>query len=118
MRIKTGPTRKKRHNKLLERTKGYRMTKNRLIKVAKEAALHADQYSYVGRKRRKRDLRSLWIIRLNSACRENDLTYSKLIYGLKKAKIEIDRKILAELAVNHPQVFKNIAEKATKANCE
>lgn len=115
MRIKTGPTRKKRHNKLLERTKGYRMTKNRLVKVAKEAALHADQYSYVGRKQKKRNLRSLWIIRLNAACREQGLTYSKLINNLKRVKIELDRKILAELAVNYPPVLSSIIQKITKA---
>jgi large subunit ribosomal protein L20 len=111
MRIKTGPTRHRKHKKILKSTQGYRMSKHRLIKVAKEAALHAGQYAYVGRKRRKRDFRCLWITRIQAGTRENGLSYNRFIAGLKKAKIELDRKILAELALNQPTVFKTIVEK-------
>jgi len=111
MRVKTGPFRQKRHKKVLALTKGYRMTKSRLYKVAHEAALHAGQYAYAGRKRRKRDFRKLWIIRLNAAVRELGLTYNQFISGLKKAKIELDRKILADLALSDPKTFKLIVEK-------
>ena len=111
MRVKTGPTRRKRHKKVLKRTKGFRMTKGRLYKVSKEADLHAGQYAFAGRKRRKRDFRRLWITRINAALTEYNLSYSKFINGLKKAKIELDRKILADLAVSDPKVFKAIVEK-------
>jgi len=114
MRIKTGATRRRKHKKVLATTKGYRMTKNRLIKVAKEALLHAGQYAYIGRRLKKRDLRALWIIRLNAACRHYNLSYSQFISNLKLAKIEIDRKILAELAVNNPQVFESIVKQINK----
>ena len=112
MRVKTGFTRRKRHKKVLKRTKGFRMTKGRLYKVSKEADLHAGQYAFAGRKRRKRDFRRLWITRINAALTEYNLSYSKFINGLKKAKIELDRKILADLAVSDPKVFKAIVEKA------
>jgi len=112
MRVKTGPTRRKRHKKVLKRTKGFRMTKGRLYKVSKEADLHAGQYAFAGRKRRKRDMRRLWITRINAALTEYNLSYSKFINGLKKAKIDLDRKILADLAVSDPKVFKTIVEKA------
>ena len=111
-RTKTGPVRRRRHKKVLKRTKGFRMTKSRLYKVAREADLHAGQYAFVGRKLRKRDFRKLWIIRLNAAVREQGLSYSKFIAGLKKAKIELDRKILADLALSDPDTFKKIVEKA------
>jgi large subunit ribosomal protein L20 len=110
MRVKGGPTRRRAHKKVLKRTKGFRMTKNRLYKVAREADLHAGQYAFMGRKKRKRDLRRLWIVRLNAAVREGGLTYSKFITGLKKAKIEIDRKILADLASTQPEIFRKILE--------
>jgi len=109
MRVKS--PRRVRHKRLLARVKGYRMTKHRLYKVAHEAALHAGQYAYVGRKLRKRDFRMLWIIRLNAAVRELGLTYGQFIAGLKKAKIELDRKILADLALSDPDSFKKIVEK-------
>ena len=111
MRVKTGFTRRHRHKKVLKTTQGYRMTKHRLYKVAHEARLHAGQYAYQGRKLRKRDLRKLWIVRLNAAVREYGLTYGQFINLLKGAKIVLNRKILAELAVNQPQVFKTIVEK-------
>lgn len=110
-RVKTGITRRKRHKKVLKRTKGFRMTKGRLYKVSKEADLHAGQYAFVGRKIRKRDLRKLWIIRINAALTPFEISYSKFINGLKKAKIEINRKILADLALSDPDTFKAIVEK-------
>ena len=114
MRVKRGFTRKRAHNKVLARTKGFRMTKNRLYKVAREADIHAGQYAYVGRKNRKRDFRRLWITRINGALTDLDMAYSKFINGLKKAKIEIDRKKLSELVVDNPEVFKKIATMAKK----
>lgn len=111
MRIKTGTVRKQHHKKVLVQTKGYRMTKNRLYKVAHEALLHAGQYAYAGRKKRKRDFRRLWIIRLNAALAPYDLSYNRLIKGLKDSQIELDRKILATIALNDPQTFKKIVEK-------
>ncbi len=116
MRAKTGPVRKRRHKKVLKRTKGFRMTKGRLYKVSKEADLHAGQYAYIGRRLRKRDLRRLWIQRINAALSEFDLKYSRFINLLKKAKIDLDRKILAELAVNDPKVFAEIIKTVSKSS--
>lgn len=114
MRVKTGTTRSKRHKRVLKRTKGFRMSKGRLYKVSKEADLHAGQYAYIGRKLRKRDMRRLWIQRINAALSEFDLKYSRFINLLKKAKIELDRKILAEIAVNDPKVFAEIVKAVSK----
>lgn len=114
VRVKTGPTRRRRHKKVLKQTKGYRMTKSRLYKVAHEALLHAGQYAYAGRKLKKRDSRKLWIIKINAALENFGISYSKFISGLKKAKIELDRKILADLAVSDPEVFKKIVKKVKK----
>lgn len=115
MRVKTGYHRRQRHNKVLERTKGFRMTKGRLYKVSKEADLHAGQYAFIGRKLRKRDLRRLWIQRINAGLSEYELSYSRFINGLKKAKIEIDRKILADLVVSDPETFNKIVAEVKKA---
>lgn len=114
-RVKTGTTRRRRHKKVLKRTKGFRMTKGRLYKVSKEADLHAGQYAYAGRKLRKRDMRRLWITRVNAALTPYNLSYSKFINGLKKAKIELNRKILADLAISDPETFKEIVDKTQKA---
>lgn len=111
MRIKRGVTSHKKHQKLLEQAKGYRMSKHRLVKVAKEAVLHAGQYAYAGRKLRKREFRSLWITRISHAVREYGLTYSKFIAGLKISKIILDRKILANLLITDQQAFKTIVDK-------
>lgn len=108
MRIKTGPTRRKSHKKVLKRTKGFWMTRHKLYKVAKEADLHAGQYAYIGRKKRKRDLRKLWITRINGALKKFNLSYSKFINLLKKKKIELNRKILADFALNQPKIFEDI----------
>lgn len=112
MRVKS--PRRQRHNKILQLAKGYRMTRHRLYKVAHEATTHAGQYVFAGRKLRKRDLRRTWITRLNAALRELGLTYSKFIANLKKAELNLDRKILSELATNQPAVFKQIVEKTTQ----
>lgn len=110
MRV-TSP-RRARHKKLLGQAKGYRMTKSRLYKVAHEAVMHAGQYAFAGRKLKKRDLRQTWIIRLNASLRDLGTTYSKFISALKKSEIEVDRKILAELAVKQPKVFAQVVKSA------
>lgn len=111
VRVKTGPFRRRRHKKIVKMAKGYRMTRHKLIKRAKEAVLRSGQHAYIGRKLRKRDRRRLWIQRINAALTDYDLSYSQFINGLKKAKIELDRKILADLAVSDPNTFKLIVDK-------
>jgi len=112
-RAKTGFTRKRRHNKVLKLTKGFRGTNNRLYKRAKEALLHAGQYAFVGRKLRKRDMRSLWIVRISSAIKMADekMNYSRFIKGLKDKNIKLDRKVLADLAVRDLATFSEIVKK-------
>lgn len=99
----------KKHRKILARAKGFTQARRVRVKSAQDALLHAGQYAYHGRKLRKRDLRSLWILRINAAVREQGLTYNAFISGLKKANIALDRKILADLAVSDPATFKTIA---------
>lgn len=115
-RTKTGVTRHKRHKKVLKLTKGFRGTNNRLYKRAKEALLHAGQYAYIGRKLRKRDMRKLWIMRINAAIKQvsENLNYSRFIKGLKTAKVEINRKMLSEIAVKDFDTFKEILAKIQK----
>ncbi|MGI6484481.1 MAG: 50S ribosomal protein L20 [Candidatus Dojkabacteria bacterium] len=105
MRVKTGITRKRRHDKILKKTKGYRMTKNRLYKVAHEAYMHAGQYAYDHRQKRGAQMRRVWIAKINAACKNNNIQYKDLIAGLKKNKIELNRMVLADIAVNNPEVF-------------
>lgn len=105
-RVKSIAARK--HREILKRARGFKQARRRRIQTAKEAILHAGAYAYHGRKLRKRDFRKLWIIRLSAAARENGLTYNQLISGLKKAKIELDRKILADIALSDPSTFKQI----------
>lgn len=109
-RVKGGPTKRARHNKVLKRTSGFRMTKNRLWKVAHEAYLHALDYSFQGRKDRKSDFRSLWIVRINAALRAIDpkLTYSRFVALLATKNVELDRKILAGIAKEDPETFSKI----------
>lgn len=114
-RIKRGTISRRKHKKLGKLTKGYRGTKHRLIKTAKEASLHAGAYAYHGRKLRKRDFRSLWILRISEAAKKENTSYSKLINRLKKSKIELDRKILADLVLNDPHAFSEIV-KQSKSN--
>ncbi|HQA98951.1 MAG TPA: 50S ribosomal protein L20 [Candidatus Dojkabacteria bacterium] len=110
MRVKTGITRKRRHDKILKKTKGYRMTKNRLYKVAHEAYMHAGQYAYDHRQKRGAQMRRMWIAKINAACKNNNIQYKDLIAGLKKNKIELNRMVLADIAVNNPEVFTTIVK--------
>lgn len=100
----------RRHRKVLSQARGFKQARHSRYKTAHEAVLHAGQYAYDGRKLKKRDLRALWIIRLNAASRENGTTYNKLISSLKKENIELDRKILAEIAVKDSAAFKQIVD--------
>ena len=111
-RVKRGVQAKARHKKVLKQAKGYRGARSRTYKVAKQAVMRAGQYAYRDRRVKKRVFRSLWIVRINAAARENGLTYSKLIAGLKKASIDLDRKTLATIAVNDKEAFTKIAEEA------
>ena len=110
-RVKRGIQAKKRHKKVLKQAKGYRGARSRTYKVAKQAVMRAGQYAYRDRRQKKRVFRSLWIIRINAAARSNGLSYSQLIGGLKKAEINLDRKNLADLAVNDKEAFSLLAEK-------
>lgn len=105
-RIKRGVTTRRRHKAVLERAEGYRGTRSRLFKRANEAVMRAGQYSYRDRRTRKRQMRRLWIIRINAAARENGMPYGRFIEGLNKAGVVVDRKILADLAVRDPQAFR------------
>jgi large subunit ribosomal protein L20 len=111
-RVKRGVAAHKRHKRLLKAAEGKRGTHSKLIKSAREAQLHAMAYAYRGRKERKRQMRSLWIARLNAAARLNGLTYGSLINGLKKADVAIDRKMLADICVRDAATFARIAEVA------
>ncbi len=107
-RVKRGVTSHKRHKKVLSLTKGHRGGRSKLVKEAKSSLLHAGEYAFAGRKRRKRDMRQLWIIQLGNAVRTEGMSYSKFIAALKTKNITLDRKILADLAVNHPGDFKKV----------
>lgn len=111
-RVKRGVAAHRRHKRLLKAAEGRKGTRSRLIKPAREALLHAMAYAYVGRKQRKRQMRRLWVVRLNAAARLNGLTYGKLISGLKVAGVALDRKVLADIAVRDAATFARIAEVA------
>lgn len=113
-RVKRAVNAKKRHKKVLKQAKGYYGSKSLLFKTANQAVMKSLSYAYIGRKHRKRDFRKLWIARINAAARMNGTTYSKLMGGLKKANIDINRKMLAELAVNNPEEFAKIVEAANE----
>ena len=114
-RVKRGVTAHHRHKRLLKAAEGRKGTRSKLIKPAREALLHALAYSYVGRKQRKRQLRALWVVRLNAAARQNGLTYGTFISGLKAAGVALDRKVLADIAVRDAATFARIAEVAKPA---
>lgn len=114
-RIKRAVNAKKRHKKILKQAKGYFGSKHALFKTANQAVMKSLSYAYVGRKRRKRDFRRLWIARINAEARVNGMSYSKLMGGLKKANVEINRKMLAELAVSNAEEFKRVCEIAKNA---
>ena len=111
MRVKRGTTSHAKHKKLFNANKGYRMTKRRLTRVAKEAFLHAGEYAFAGRKQRKRDYRRLWINRISEAVKQNNLSYSMFMHKLKGANIDLDRKVLADLVLEHPDVFAEVVDK-------
>ncbi|SRR5690554_2655495 len=111
-RVKRGVIARRRHKKILKQAKGYYGARSRVFRVAKQAVIKAGQYAYRDRRQRKRQFRQLWIARINAGARVNGLSYSKFINGLKKASIEIDRKILADLAVHEKAAFAALVEKA------
>lgn len=114
-RVKRGVTAHRRHKKILKQAKGYYGARSRVFRVAKQAVIKAGQYAYRDRKQRKRQFRRLWIARINAGARINGLSYNRLIAGLKKSNVEIDRKVLADLAMNDAPVFAAIVEKAKVA---
>jgi large subunit ribosomal protein L20 len=114
-RVKRGVTARARHKKILKAAKGYRGARSRVIRVAKQAVTKAGQYAYIDRKRKKRDFRALWIVRINAGTRECGLTYSRFIAGLIKAGIAVDRKILADLAITDKATFAQLVERAKQA---
>jgi large subunit ribosomal protein L20 len=114
-RVKRGTVRRAKRKKLLSRAKGFFQTKSKLYRAAKEAVDTAGKYAFVGRKNKKRDFRRLWVVRINAAARENGLTYSQLIRGMKAAGITIDRKMLADLAARESAAFARVAAQAKAA---
>ncbi len=111
-RVKRGVTARARHRKVIEQAKGYRGRRKNVFRVAKQAVTKAGQYAYRDRRQRKRQFRALWIVRINAAAREQGLSYSRFINGLHQAHIDIDRKLLAELAVSDKQAFQQLATQA------
>ena len=107
-RVKNGAVTKARHKKVLKQAKGYFGSKHRLYKTAKEQLMHSGQYAFRDRKQKKRDFRKLWITRINAACRENEISYSKFIDGLNKAGLTVNRKMLSELAIDNPKAFSDL----------
>jgi large subunit ribosomal protein L20 len=114
-RVKRGTVRRAKRKKLLKRAQGFYANKSKLYRAAKEAVDKSLNYAFSGRRRKKRDFRRLWVVRINAAARANGLTYGELISGLKAAGIGLDRKSLAELAVNHPAAFASVADQAKAA---
>ncbi|HSX40067.1 MAG TPA: 50S ribosomal protein L20 [Candidatus Saccharimonadales bacterium] len=115
-RVKRGMVSRRKHNKLLTATKGYRATKSKLTRVAHESVLHAGSYAYHGRKLRKRDFRALWITRISQATKQHGLSYSVFINKLKKANIQLDRKILSDLLAADPAAFKKVLDEVKNVN--
>jgi len=111
-RVKNGAVTKARHKKVLKEAKGYFGSKHRLYKTAKEQLMHSGQYAFRDRKQKKRDFRKLWITRINAACRQNDISYSRFIEGLTKAGVEVNRKMLSEIAINSPETFAELVKTA------
>ena len=115
MRVKTGPVTQRRHKRVLKLTKGQRGSKHRLFKRGNEAMMKSLEYAYRDRKVRKREFRRLWIARINAASRQNGMSYSKFMNGLKKAGIELDRRVLADIAINDASGFSQLVETAKAA---
>ena len=114
-RVKRGTVRRAKRKKLLSRAKGFYQTKSKLYRAAKEAVDTAGKYAYVGRKNKKREYRRLWVVRINAAARENGLTYSQLMRGLKVAGVTLDRKVLADMALREPESFASLVKQAQAA---
>jgi large subunit ribosomal protein L20 len=114
-RVKRGVTARAKHRKVLNQAKGYYGARRKVFRVAKQAVIKAGQYAYRDRRQRKRQFRALWIARINAAAREHELSYSRLIHGLELAEIEVDRKVLADIAVHDPEAFGAIARAAKAA---
>ena len=114
-RVKRGVTSHRRHKKILRQAKGYYGNRSKIYRVANQAVMRSLQYAYAHRKLRKRDFRKLWIARINAACRMNDMSYSRFINGLNEAGVEINRKVLADLAITDPKAFSDLVEVAKKA---
>lgn len=114
-RVKRGVTARYKHKKVLKQAKGYQGARSRVFRVAKQAVIKAAQYAYQGRKQRKRQFRELWIVRINAALKSHELAYNRFIYGLDKAGIQLDRKILADLAVQDPNGFTSIVDQVKAA---
>lgn len=114
VRVKKGVAAKKAHKNLLRFTKGYKWRRKSTFRAAREATLHAWTNAFRGRKEKKREYRSIWQMQINAACRLNGTTYGKFIHGLKTHKIELDRKVLSEIASKNPEMFKKIVEEASK----
>ncbi len=115
MRVKTGVVRRRRHKKILKQARGFYSGRRKHFRKAKEQLERSLVYAYRDRKQKKREFRKLWIIRINAAARLNDISYSRLMYGLKLANIELDRKILADMAMNEPKSFTKVVEAAKAA---
>lgn len=115
MRIKRSVNAHKKRRAILKQAKGYRGAKSKLYRIAREAVMKSGQYAYVGRRLKKRNFRSLWIQRINAACHQNDISYSKFMFGLKQANIGLNRKVLADMAVNDAEGFKALVAQV-KAN--
>lgn len=114
-RVKGGTISRARHKKVMKQAKGYFGSKHRLYRSANEQVMHSGKYAYRDRKQKKRDFRKLWITRINAACRQNDISYSKFINGLTKAEIEINRKMLSEIAIDNPAAFTELVNTAKDA---
>ena len=117
-RVKRGTKRRQRRKKILERASGYFLTKSKLYRAAKESVERGLKFAYAGRRQKKRQYRSIWIVRIGAAAKQHGISYNRFISGLKKAGVELDRKILAEIAVNDPSGFSALAETAKKAHSE
>ena len=114
-RVKRGVVAHSKHKKILKLAKGYKGARSRVFRVAKQAVIKAGQYAYIGRKQRKRQFRALWIVRINAAARNHGLSYSNLINGMNKANIDIDRKVLSDMAINDPAAFEVVVSQAKSA---
>jgi large subunit ribosomal protein L20 len=115
-RVKTGPVRSRRHKKVLKKASGYWGSKSRSFKAAHEQVMHSGVYAFRDRRQKKRDFRSLWILRINAACRQNNITYSRFIKALNDSGLKINRKILAELAAKEPESFASLVSFVTKSS--